>query len=92
MDEPLPLDSVARSFWFKIATPTIENHHKIATEKLLKIATFLEKIPTFMSHSIENWPSYLFLLHFYAIIFWGKFDILEKKFRNGFFFLKNSNY
>ena len=79
------LVSVARSFWFKIATPTIENHHKIATEKLLKIATFLVKIPTFVSHSIENWPSHLVLLHFYAIIFW-------KMWHFGEFFKKSIHY
>ena len=39
--------SVARSFWFKIATSVIKHLHKISTQKFLKIATFLGKIPTF---------------------------------------------
>ena len=40
--------SVTRSFQCKIATPMKENRHKIATQKFLKIATFLEKISTFV--------------------------------------------
>ena len=52
----------------------------------------LEKSP-FVRHTIlkNDLPDYF--IAFYVTIFFGKFNIFEKKFRNGFFFKKkNSNF
>ena len=75
--------SVTRSFWCEIATPLVENRHKIATQKFLKIATFLGKIPTFASHSVEEWHPCLFYCIFMQQFFWKMWHFRE------FFFKKS---
>ena len=52
-----PGRSVSRSFECEIATPAFKNRHKIATQKFLKIATFLAQIATFVSNNVEKWSS-----------------------------------
>ena len=70
--------SVTRSFWCEIATPLIENRHKIATQKFLKIATLLGKNRHFCITQCWRMTPLSFLLHFYATIF-QKCDIFSLK-------------
>ena len=62
-------DSVSRSFECEIATPAFKNRHKIATQKFLKIATFLAQIATFVSNNVEKWSSF----YFHCIFMWQSF-------------------
>ena len=61
--------SVSRSFECEIATPAFKNRHKIATQKFLKIATFLAQIATFVSNNVEKWSSF----YFHCIFMWQSF-------------------
>ena len=69
--------SVTRSFWYEIATPMIENRHKIAPPKFFKIATFLEKIPTF----VLKYDPPIFFIAFLCNNCFEKCDILGKFFQ-----------
>ena len=55
---------MSRSFECEIATPAFKNRHKIATQKFLKIATFLAQIATFVSNNVEKWSSFFKIWHF----------------------------
>ena len=72
------LNSVPRKFEWEISTPAIKNRHKIATQKFLKIATFLAQIATFVSNNVGKWPPFLFLLLFYVTIFWKMWHFIRK--------------
>ena len=78
MKSDLETASVPRKFEWEISTPAIKNRHKIATQKFLKIATFLAQIATFVSNNVGKWPPFLFLLHFYVTIFWKMWHFRRK--------------